>query len=270
VARICRCVKSCAHSEAALTFNLVLMQTLVDLLPLTLAAPSAGAVHWFFTLLNHIKCLDSSAVALRCTQLLDVVAQQYHSVGASNINHAVLRARYGLYGCPLDTELFDFDPPPIRTVPATANVPAGSSYASIVASSVGPTTMVGSAAASVPGIGVTGISNAPTSNASSSQPPPEEIAFKDLMNLCSTDNSGYTKPPSDTHLGCYLNGLLEVEPLHFTCHATSDGTRMERMDSSKLASRLYFSVFWVNILMQSFSFGTGITRRLPVPVQGIL
>jgi len=235
---VCRCVKSSMQSEAALTFNLMLMQTLIDSLPLTLAAPSAGAVHWFFTLLNHIKCLDSATVAVRCTQLLDVVARQYHSVGAGNVHHAVLRARYGLYGCPLDTELFDFDPPPMRTVPATANVSAGSSYASIVASSVGPTSMVGSTTGTVPGIGVTGISNAPTSSTTSSQPPPEDIAFKDLMNLCSTDSCGYSKPSSDTHLGRYLNGLLEVEPLHFTCHATSDGTRMERMDSSKLANTL--------------------------------
>lgn len=238
---VCRCVKSSMHSEAALTFNLMLMQTLIDLLPLTLAAPSAGAVHWFFTLLNHIKCLDSSAVALHCTQLLDVVARQYHTVGAANVHHAILRARYGLYGCPLDTELFDFDPPPMRTVPATSNVSAGSSYASIVASSMGPTSMVGSTTATVPGIGVTGINPAPSST-SSSQPASEDIAFKDLMNLCSTDSSGYTKPPSDTHLGRYLNGLLEVEPLHFTCHATSDGTRMERMDSSKLANALLCTV----------------------------
>ena len=234
----CRGIKSSMHSEAALTFNLMLMQTLVDSLPLTLAAPSAGAVHWFFTLLNHIKCLDSSAVALRCTQLLDVVARQYHSLAAANVHHAVLRARYGLYGCPLDTELFDFDPPPMHTVPATTNASTGSSYASIVASSLGPTGMVGSTGGNVPGIGVTGISNAPTSSSSTSQPAHEETVFKDLMNLCSADSSGCTIPPSDTHLGRYLNGLLEVEPLHFTCHATSDGTRMERMDSSKFSEAL--------------------------------
>lgn len=248
VVTFCRCVKSSMHSEAALTFNVMLMQTLLDLLPLTLAAPSAGAVHWFFTLLNHIKCLDSAAVALCCTQLLEAVARQYHALGASNVHHAILRARYGLYGCPLDTELFDFDPPPMRTVPATTNVSTGSSYASIVASSMGPASMVGSTAGTVPGIGVTGISNAPTSSASSSQPAPEEVAFKDLMNLCSADSSGYTKPPSDTHLGRYLNGLLEVEPLHFTCHATSDGTRMERMDSSKLLCALQ-NLLWDVLLM---------------------
>lgn len=29
-----------------------------------------------------------------------------------------------------------------------------------------------------------------------------------------------------------LTGLLEVEPLHFTCISTSDGTRVERDDAS--------------------------------------
>jgi hypothetical protein len=29
-----------------------------------------------------------------------------------------------------------------------------------------------------------------------------------------------------------LTGLLEVEPLHFTCVSTSDGTRIERDDAS--------------------------------------
>ena len=30
-----------------------------------------------------------------------------------------------------------------------------------------------------------------------------------------------------------IMGLLEVEPLHFTCHAASDGTRIEKMDVGK-------------------------------------
>lgn len=31
----------------------------------------------------------------------------------------------------------------------------------------------------------------------------------------------------------YMTGLLEVQPLHFTCHATSDGTKLEKIDSGK-------------------------------------
>ena len=46
-------------------------------------------------------------------------------------------------------------------------------------------------------------------------------------------------PNSDTWWGCpsllgltALTGLLEVEPLHFSCISTSDGTRVERDDAS--------------------------------------
>jgi len=33
-----------------------------------------------------------------------------------------------------------------------------------------------------------------------------------------------------------IQGLLEVEPLHFTCHATSDGTRIEKIDLGEVLS----------------------------------
>lgn len=37
-----------------------------------------------------------------------------------------------------------------------------------------------------------------------------------------------------------LTGLLEVEPLHFTCISTSDGTRVERDDASIFTGNLHF------------------------------
>lgn len=36
-----------------------------------------------------------------------------------------------------------------------------------------------------------------------------------------------------------LTGLLEVEPLHFTCISTSDGTRVERDDASMFTGKHY-------------------------------
>ena len=38
-----------------------------------------------------------------------------------------------------------------------------------------------------------------------------------------------------------LTGLLEVEPLHFTCISTSDGTRVERDDASMFTGIQDFS-----------------------------
>ena len=36
-----------------------------------------------------------------------------------------------------------------------------------------------------------------------------------------------------------LTGLLEVEPLHFSCISTSDGTRVERDDASMFTGRCH-------------------------------
>lgn len=44
----------------------------------------------------------------------------------------------------------------------------------------------------------------------------------------------------------YMKGLLEVEPLHFTCHSTSDGTRVERVDTGEY--RIFFVIVYdVNV-----------------------
>lgn len=72
-------------------------------------------------------------------------------------------------------------------------------------------------------MGSSGITN---SNTNSGGTYIEEIDFYDLFN-----------PPSDKSSKVQLEyaksnvfGMLEVEPLHFTCHATSDGTKMEKLD----------------------------------------
>ena len=213
-----------SDGELSLSFNFAILQSILDALPLILLATSAGALHWFFIMLNHVKCLDPTTVARRCTELLGSVAHHYNAVGGANTHHALLRARYGLYGCPLDTDLFDIDPPPLHTVPAS--VSTGSSYASVVASN-----QAGGAGSGISGgpIGVIPMSSMQSAGISSAQSVTthEDSVFRDLMNLCWSD--GRQTPD----VGRYLNGLLEVEPLHFTCHATSDGTRMERVDSGK-------------------------------------
>lgn len=40
-----------------------------------------------------------------------------------------------------------------------------------------------------------------------------------------------------------LTGLLEVEPLHFTCVSTSDGTRIERDDASTFTGIYLFLLY---------------------------
>lgn len=56
----------------------------------------------------------------------------------------------------------------------------------------------------------------------------EDLDFYDFFNSSS-------EKPTKTLLEHARNnvlGMLEVEPLHFTCHSTSDGTKMERLDST--------------------------------------
>lgn len=54
------------------------------------------------------------------------------------------------------------------------------------------------------------------------------IPFSHLMSGNGKVNSSGVAEGSFTA----LTGLLEVEPLHFTCVSTSDGTRVERDDAS--------------------------------------
>ena len=61
-------------------------------------------------------------------------------------------------------------------------------------------------------------------------PPQDEVDFRDLMSLNAPDKSSKSQL---SYVHRHICGLIEVEPLHFTCHATSDGTRMERMDAGQ-------------------------------------
>ena len=109
--------------------------------------------------------------------------------------------RFGLYGNPLEPELFDLEPPQL-----------------VKASSVSPTTYASAVN--------NNNNNNPVATVTTLQQ--EEIDFKDLMTLTADKTS--QKSQGD-HVTSHICGLLEVEPLHFSCHATSDGTRMERMDT---------------------------------------
>lgn len=55
----------------------------------------------------------------------------------------------------------------------------------------------------------------------------------DDLDFCEFFNSATERSPRNTveYARNLVLGMLEVEPLHFTCHSTSDGTKMERLDS---------------------------------------
>lgn len=181
--------------------------------------------------------MDASATSEKCMELLGEIAKSYSC--RVNPYHSLLRARYGLYGSPLEPDLFDIDPPQLRTAPAT-----NTTYSGVVASTVGTTTG-GVSAGGIPLTAGSGLANVTAGSGVNGLVFSDEVLFKDLMNLCHMDKnlsgpSGVLNIGSNSRCGAeqplsrYLTGLLEVEPLHFTCHATSDGTRMERLDTCKI------------------------------------
>lgn len=72
-------------------FSFALLQALLDCLPSVATAQSAGALHWYFTLLNRVKCMDVGATGQRCADILLQVARQYSQ--RTNSQHALLKAR---------------------------------------------------------------------------------------------------------------------------------------------------------------------------------
>ena len=135
----------------------------------------------------------------------------------------LLYCRFGLYGNPLDPILFDVEPPQVLKSGSTPPT----TYASVVGNVNVP--VPGGTAVIHSNLPSAGIGNIPTQAQ-------DEVDFRDLMSLSGGDKSTNKSPAN--HMQRHLCGLLEVEPLHFTCHATSDGTRMERMDAGSVFSRI--------------------------------
>lgn len=67
--------------------------------------------------------------------------------------------------------------------------------------------------------------------------------FTDLKNMF-TGTSGSSSLTPENH----MRGLLETQPLHFTCHAASDGTKLETLPS---ADGIYVNSVWES---EGFSF----------------
>lgn len=112
--------------------------------------------------------------------------------------------RFGLYGNPFDDELFELELPPF-----TKSYSHSLSYGGIC----GP-----ESTNSAPGAGLSQLYGSKS----------KDVDFRDLL-LGNPINMSWGKfgtlSPKQQ-----IQGLLEVEPLHFTCHAASEGTRIEKIE----------------------------------------
>ncbi|KAL4237916.1 Baculoviral IAP repeat-containing protein 6 [Mactra antiquata] len=200
--------KHCLDTDYSPVFSQSLLEALIDCLPLLPCSYSAGAVKWYFTLLNRVKCMDVDNLSSKCATLMTTISKHFHE--RATPHHATLKARYGLNGHPFESDLFDVEIPQ-----AVKQIIPGNQPASSFPSSVGGTN--------------TSSSSANTGAGTQQQ---DDADFYDFFNSTS-------EKPTKTLLEHARNnvlGMLEVEPLHFTCHSTSDGTKMERLDSTGTSS----------------------------------
>ncbi|XP_067680641.1 baculoviral IAP repeat-containing protein 6-like isoform X2 [Haliotis asinina] len=200
--------KVSSDPDLAPAFSYLMLQAMISCLPLLPCATSAGAMKWFFTVLNHVKCMDINTVAKTCTELLCAIAKHYQERAVPL--HALLKARYGLYGHPLEPDLFDLENPQ-----SLKNTVKPSAFQIAKANNISAQSM----------------STTPTVQAAleATRQQDEPDLYEMLCLNSSQDKSG--KSPVD-YARNHVLGLLEAEPLHFTCHATSDGTRVERLDAN--------------------------------------
>ncbi|KAL6430648.1 hypothetical protein ACFW04_006912 [Cataglyphis niger] len=197
------------EDSPAQTFDEVMLSVLVNLLPSIVEVHWAGSLRWLQLLITRFLPLDRNhSIAQKCISLVQQIAAEISN--RVNPYHLLLATRFGLYNTPFEMELFDLEPP---MLPKFSSMPV--TYASVVASEqTGPSATSANAAHSSKiysqdSIDLRDLLTLPTHPAS------EFIVSSKLKALCANHN---------------MKGLLEVEPLHFTCHAASDGTKMEKID----------------------------------------
>lgn len=177
-------------------FQSTLKSAILACLPELAVAKYAGALRWFTLLISGTSTVASQGqIAEKCVELLLNVTEEIENRWTPYTS--LLRTRFGLYGLPFDPDLFD------------AELALSTKY----------NAMPNSLAAMV-------------DNAATVQQQNNVIDFK---KFCSTDGTEFRSFPSQIRrkgISNQLRGLLEVEPLHFTCCAASEATRVENMDSA--------------------------------------
>ncbi|XP_046401534.1 baculoviral IAP repeat-containing protein 6 [Ischnura elegans] len=229
-----------AGADWGSSFDSKVLQALLSCLPDLGMCQSAGALRWLFLLIGRVVGSDGiTLVGQKCLSLLLKVAQEINS--RTNPYHLLLRTRCGLYGTPLEPEQFDAEPP----------TPAGFSSSPVTyATVVGGGPMDVGTANGTGGTGTTTGTQGGIDSTKSWTAPAESMDLGELLmeGAAAMGNGSNMRPKG---IGGHVRGLLEVEPLHFTCHATSDGTRMERMEPPGAANGVS-----IENLLESNNFGS--------------
>ncbi|KAL3288526.1 hypothetical protein HHI36_002967 [Cryptolaemus montrouzieri] len=186
--------------QTGINFDEAVLNNLLTLMDSIGEVKSAGGLQWLFNIILAVTSKNQAQLlANNCLNLLVKISNELDK--KTNPYHLILRSRYGLYGTPMEPELFDIEPPPY---------PKGSSI-SITYASV-----------------VSGDSPITNSNFYSNY-----SFYKESINpkevLTASDNKMKCKNITPARL---FKGLIETEPLHFACISASEGTRLDRADDA--------------------------------------
>lgn len=191
------------------SFENALKSSLLNSIPDITKSTHAGALRWFTMLISATSNLESQGpISVAIIKLLIDVLNEISK--RPNTLNSILQSRFGLYGMPFESELFD------------AELPLFGKGNNIAYSNV---FLPKSNGGTVP-------------NGVQQQQQQQQNQFSDLKSFCQGETSELRVP---IHLrrksiSNHIKGLLEVEPLHFVCCSTSEATRIENMDSMPMQS----------------------------------
>lgn len=183
------------------TFEVALKNSILSAIPEMTKTTYAGAARWFSTLISATSNAESQGPI--STELMKLLIEVLTEISERpNTLNSILHSRFGLYGMPFESELFDSELPSIGR---NSNVP----LCNVFLTKSGATTTSGQ------------------------QQQQQQNQFSDLKNFCSSDGSELRIPIQlrRKSISNHIKGLLEVEPLHYTCCSTSEATRVENMDA---------------------------------------
>ncbi|KAI3362796.1 hypothetical protein L3Q82_001656 [Scortum barcoo] len=235
------CISNGKGDSSQQGFGVSLLKALLDNMPYLPAAATGGSVFWYFVLLNYVKEEDLAGCSTACASLLTAISRQ-------------LQDRLTPLEALLQTQRVALPTPPVTSRPGQSvacRLPT-SHFRSTHSARLEPRPSRYGLYSSPfdPVLFDLEVSGSSCKNAfnSSIGVQSDEIDLSDILSgngkvsSCAAAEGSFTA----------LTGLLEVEPLHFTCISTSDGTRVERDD----ASMFTVSTFGVTPAVSGLSTGT--------------
>lgn len=208
-------------------FEQTLNDAIIKCLPDVVNCNNAGALRWFALLISGTTLAENHlSIADHCLTLLKSVAEELQK--RNNPYTALLRTRFGLHGSPFDSEVFD-----AQLMDGRVAFGGGVAYPFGCGPSTNGLSMNGgSSSAGCTNAGKSAGGSAGGTLGSSVLSGPSSI---DLRLMCFADGADLKclfDQLRNRSIGSHFVGLLEVEPLHYSCCATSDATRLENVDAN--------------------------------------